>query len=201
VISVTALVLGLGGVLVAGGSWSIAVAVGWDAAALVYLGSVWWVALPMSPAETRRAARQEDSSRAAADTIQICASAASLVSVGFVLVAAARHTGFEKGGFIALAVATVGLAWSSIHTVYGLRYACLYYSDPVGGISFHADDPPDYRDFAYVAITIGLTFQVSDTDLTVRSIRRAAARHALLSYLFGAVIIAIMINLVGNLAH
>ncbi len=63
----------------------------------------------------------------------------------------------------------------------------------------HADHP-DYRDFAYLALTIGMTFQVSDIDLTAKPIRRLAIQHALLSYLFGAVIVALMINIVGSLA-
>ena len=38
----------------------------------------------------------------------------------------------------------------------------------VGGINFNEDDPPNYSDFAYLALTIGMTFQVSDTDFTAR---------------------------------
>ena len=186
-------------VLLAGAAWSLAVSVAWDAAAILYLGSVWWGVLGMDAAATKRTARLEDSSRAAADTILVGASAISLVSVGFVLVDAANRHGTAKGVFIGLAVASVLLAWLSIHTVFALRYASLYYSEPVGGIDYHSDDPPDYRDFAYVALTIGMTFQVSDTDLTATSIRRAAVRHSLLSYLFGAVIVAITINIVGSL--
>jgi uncharacterized membrane protein len=97
-------------------------------------------------------------------------------------------------------VSAIVAAWACVHTVFTLRYARLYYADPVGGIDFHDDYPPDYIDLAYVALTIGMTFQVSDTDLTARSIRRAAVRHALLSYVFGAVIVAVTINIVGTLA-
>jgi uncharacterized membrane protein len=78
----------------------------------------------------------------------------------------------------------VVLSWASVHTVFKLRYARPYYSGG-GGIDFHVDERPDFGDFAYVALTIGMTFQVSDTDLTAKPIRMAALRHALLSYLFG----------------
>ena len=91
-------------------------------------------------------------------------------------------------------------AWATVHSVFLLRYTRLYYADPIGGIDFHADDQPDYRDFAYVALTIGMTFQVSDTDLTAKRIRRSALEHALLSFVFGAVILGITINIVGALA-
>jgi uncharacterized membrane protein len=71
----------------------------------------------------------------------------------------------------------------------------------VGGLSFHEDDPPDYADFAYVALTIGMTFQVSDTDISKRKIRRAAIQHALLSYLFGSVIVAITVSTIAVLLN
>ncbi len=182
-------------------SWAVVVAVGWVAAALVFLLSVWIVALPMDARATRRAARLQDGSHAAADAVLLGAAVASLVAVGFVLVAAAGRTGLGRAALIGLAVATVSAAWAAVHTVFTLRYARLYYADPVGGIDFHAGDQPDYRDLAYVALTIGMTFQVSDTDLTAKAIRRTAIKHALLSYLFGAVILAIMINIVGSLAR
>lgn len=186
-------------VVALGGSWPIAVSIGWDAAAALFLASTWPV-IRKDARETRAAARTEDASRAAADTVLLAASVASLISVAFVLVEAANRSGPSKGGYIALAVASVVGAWLVIHSLYMLRYARLYYADPVGGISFHADDEPDYRDFAYVSLTIGMTFQVSDTDLTAKAIRRTAIRHSLLSYLFGVVIVAIMINIVGSLA-
>ena len=50
-----------------------------------------------------------------------------------------------------------------------------------------------------MAFTIGMTYQVSDTELNSRAIRSTALRQALLSYLFGAVIIAMTINVVAGL--
>jgi uncharacterized membrane protein len=93
------------------------------------------------------------------------------------------------------------LSWGLVHTVFSLRYARSYYSRPVGGIDFNEDDPPTYLDFAYLAFTIGMTFQVSDTNLMNKKIRRVALSHALLSYLFGAVIVALVINVVSSLLH
>ena len=82
-----------------------------------------------------------------------------------------------------------------------LRYARTFYFPPVGGIDFNEGDPPNYLDFAYLALTIGMTFQVSDTNLTTKAIRKIALSHALLSYLFGAVIVALVINVVSSLLH
>ena len=186
--------------LLLGGAWAISVSAGWSAAAVMFLVAVWREVLNLSPSETRNAARVEDDSRAAADAVLLAASVASLLAVAFVLVGARNLTGFAKAGYVVLAVASVVVAWAAVHTVYALRYARLYYAEPIGGVDFHADDQPDYRDFAYLALTIGMTFQVSDTDLTVKPIRRLAIQHALLSYVFGAVIVALMINIVGSLA-
>jgi len=91
------------------------------------------------------------------------------------------------------------LSWAVVHTVYTLRYAAAYYGEPAGGIGFNGGEPPSYRDFAYLAFTIGMTFQVSDTALQTTALRRTALRHALLSYLFGTGILAVTINLVAGL--
>ena len=104
-----------------------------------------------------------------------------------------------KAYLIALGVASVAMSWATVHTVFMLRYARAYFHKPQGGVDFNEDDPPTYLDFAYLAVTIGMTFQVSDTDLTTKSVRRIATSHALLSYLFGAVIVALTINVVASL--
>jgi uncharacterized membrane protein len=80
-----------------------------------------------------------------------------------------------------------------------VHYARLYYSDEPGGINFHDPNPPRFRDFAYLAFTIGMTFQVSDTEIGLAAIRSTVLRHALLSYLLGAVVLAVTINLIAGL--
>jgi uncharacterized membrane protein len=82
------------------------------------------------------------------------------------------------------------------------RYTRAYYREGERReIDFNGDDEPNYVDFAYVAFTIGLTFQVSDTNLRSKAIRRIALRHAMLSYLFGAVIVGLTINVVATLLN
>jgi hypothetical protein len=99
----------------------------------------------------------------------------------------------------ALAVVSVALSWTVVQTVFTSHYARLYYSHPAGGIDFNQEAPPRYGDFAYLAFTVGMTFQVSDTTLQTSALRAAALRQALLSYLLGAVILATTINLVAGL--
>jgi uncharacterized membrane protein len=126
------------------------------------------------------------------------AGAACLLAVGSTLSQASHAHPPGRGLLTALALASVALAWSAVHTVYALRYARLYYAPPDGGIDFNGE-LPDYLDFAYLALTIGMTFQVSDTDLTGKRVRRQALRHALISYVFGTVIVAITVNSVASL--
>ena len=185
--------------VVVGGSWQVAVSVGWCALAAVVLAWTWATIGRMDAGETAQHARTDDFSRSAADLTLVGASVASLVAVAFTLVEAGRQHGGTKALLVALVVLTVALAWSTVQTVYTLRYGDLYYGDPVGGIDFNENDPPDYVDFAYLALTIGMTFQVSDTDLQAKPIRRTAIRQALLSYLFGSVIVAVTINVVAGL--
>jgi uncharacterized membrane protein len=132
--------------------------------------------------------------------VLISAAVASLVAVGFGLVKAAAAHGAGKAALITIAVLSVVLAWGAVHTVFTIRYAAEYYRGEEGGVDFkQVDYHPDYRDFAYLAFTVGMTFQVSDTDVQSHTIRGTVLRHALLSYLFGVVIVAMTINVVSGL--
>ena len=183
---------------VIGASWSVAALCASDVAATVFIVWVWATVEGADATATARMARAEDASRAASEAVLIAAGVASLVAVGFTL-AQAHHTQTPGRGLLtALAFVSVALAWTSVHTVYLLRYARLYYTPPDGGIDFHGEEPA-YLDFAYLALTIGMTFQVSDTDLMHKPVRRTALHHALLSYLFGTVIVAITVSSVAAL--
>lgn len=188
------------GVLMPTAVRAIAPLAGWDAAALTYLLWTWGQIGPADPARTATLAVRTDASRTLADLVLLLAAVVSLVGVGYVIVlGAAKGDSVGPGLAIGTAITSVVLSWALVHTLFTLRYARLYYTGPDGGIDFKQDAPPRYTDFAYVAFTIGMTFQVSDTDLRDSEIRSVALRHALLAYLFGAVIIAVTINLVAGL--
>jgi uncharacterized membrane protein len=175
--------------------------VGWDTAVCAYLLWVWIPIWGVDAATTARLAVREDASSAITDTVLLLAAVASLVGVGDVIVLGrARGNAVGPGLAIGLAVGSVVASWALVHTIFTLRYTRLYYVGQAGGIDFNQDDPPRYSDFAYLAFTIGMTFQVSDTALKGSTIRATALRHALLSYLFGAFIIAVTINLIAGLA-
>jgi uncharacterized membrane protein len=187
----------LAAAFVAAAPWSVAVLIAWSASACVFVLSIWLTVSPGDAARTERFARTD--AHAASEFGVIAAGVASLIAVGFVLAESGEGAPLRQGVLIALAVVSVVLAWAVVHTIYALRYARLFYSAPVGGIDFPQAEPPDAGDFLYVALTIGMTFQVSDTSLAKRSIRRAAIHHALLSYLFGSVILAITVSSVTSI--
>jgi uncharacterized membrane protein len=199
------IVSGAVGVIVAGAvasivPWQVSSLLFWDTAAVIFCAWVWLAVHGADAATTQRLATREDDSRAAADLVLVAASVASLLGVGLVLLKAAGESGATRVLTTSTAVATVALSWLAVHTVFTLRYAHLYYLDG-GGINFHGDQAPDYGDFAYVAFTLGMTYQVSDSDLTSKRIRSTALRHALVSYVLGIAVIAITINVIAGLLN
>jgi uncharacterized membrane protein len=179
--------------------WYLAPVVGWDAAALLFVSWTWLTVIPMGAQDTAEHATRENPGRAASDLIVICASVASLVGVGGLLVRANSAHGADQSLLAALGVGSVVLSWFAVHTLFTLRYALLYYTGPEHGVDFKQQVPPRYLDFAYVAFTVGMTFQIADTDVRSPVIRANVLRHAMLSYLFGSVILASTINLVVGL--
>jgi uncharacterized membrane protein len=179
--------------------WQAAILLGWDLGVVCFLAWVWLAVGRLNAAETASHAAREDPSVRTAELMVLAAGVALLGAVGLALIRAGRAHGGGKAYLIALGVASVALSWSMVHTVFTLRYARAYYAKPGGGINFNEDDPPAYLDFAYLAFTVGMSFQVSDTNLGSRPIRRIVLRHAGLSYLFGAVIVALAINVVASL--
>src|SRR5262249_11800428 len=156
--------------LVVGASWSVAALSASDAAALVFVVWVWWTIARADASATARIARAEDASRVAAEAGLVAAGFPSLPAVGFTLGQANDALAPARGLLIGLAVGSVALAWISVHIDFG-------------------GEAPDYLDFAYLGLTIGMTFQVSDTGLTTKRLRRALLHHALLSYVFGTFVV------------
>ena len=179
--------------------WPAAILVGWDAASVCYLVWIWKIVGRLDAAQTRRHANIEDGSRRPAEAIVLAAGVALLAAVGLILIKAGQSHGGTKAYLITIGIVSVILSWATIHTVFMLRYTRSHYQSPDGAVDFNEKDPPAYLDFAYLAFTIGMTFQVSYTNLTTKPIRRVALSHALISYLFGAVIVAIAINIVASL--
>ena len=104
---------------------------------------------------------------------------------------------------VVLVAVTLVLSWFVTHVVFALRYAHEYYeaapSGLRGGLEFPGGHPPDYWDFLYFAFVIGMTFQVSDVQITDRNLRRLALAHGLLGFVFNTIIVALTVNLAAGL--
>lgn len=106
---------------------------------------------------------------------------------------------------IALVAVTLFVSWLMTHTTFALRYAHEYYAvvsesyGIAGGLEFPGEPRPDYLDFMYFALVLGMTFQVSDVQITSRQFRRLALVHGLLSFLYNTVIVALTVNLAAGL--
>jgi uncharacterized membrane protein len=183
-----------------GASWSVAVLLAWDALTIEFLLWVWATIGTKDGNATRELALAEDDSRVVADAIILGASIASLAAIFLTLSQAAKASGAHAVLLALLAVGSIVLSWAAIHTTFTLMYARMYYGEPKGGLDFEHEHP-DYRDFAYTAFTIGMTYQVSDTAVTQKRVRHVVVRHALLSFVFGTTIIAVAINAVANLVN
>ena len=172
---------------------------GWGAFAVV---NVLWVLLliwPMDAAATRSHAALEAPGRRVARLISIAGSLVSLGAVLAVIFEAQRAPGAEKYLLAGIAVVSVAASWVLIQLEYVLRYARMYYADPVGGIDFNQQQDPEYTDFVYVSVGLGMTYQISDTNISGNGMRRVVIAQTVLAYLFGTVILASIINLVVGL--
>lgn len=161
-----------------------------------------WIELwPMDAGKTKEFIGREDVNPFVDEVVVVAYAFAGIASIAVLVVlgqGAARGTA-------AVALGGVFLAWASVHLMYATRYADLYYTDGKRGIDFNngnADGPdPAYRDFFYFSYNLGMTYQVSDTAVTRSEIRAVVLRHCLVSYLFGAVILATTINLVVSIVN
>lgn len=201
-----ALLLGIAAALLATPILGLAAGLlaGWAVLALI---SVVWTLIsvwPMNAEQTREHARAEDPGRNIARLVATVGSVVSLGAVAIVAVQAQRTPGPEGYLLAGIAVLSVVTSWALIQTDYLLRYALVYYQEgpsgePVGGIDFNQDEPPEYTDFAYFSVGLGMTYQVADTNVTRNEVRRIVIAQTLLGYLFGAGIIATVINLITGL--
>jgi uncharacterized membrane protein len=199
-IMVLAITIGAGAALSVVLPWELAAVLGWDIAGTVFLLSVWHMIGGADSGHVQQLARREDETRGDATALLATVCTASLLSVGYALGVAGHRVGAERVSLIAVSVLTVAVSWAVLNTVYTLRYAHLYFATGAGiGFGDAAAAALTYRDFAYVAFTIGMTYQVSDTAVRDPRIRRTVLGHAILAYIFGVVIVAGAVNLIAGL--
>ena len=171
---------------------------GWDVGALVLLALVWRIILRAGPEETARRAAAEDVGRSFVWAVVVLGSTVSIFAATAALRNARTMAPQAEHELALLCLLAVVMAWILCHTTYTVRYAHLYYRDDgdLGGLGFPGTEMPCLLDFAYYAFTIGMCFQVSDVTVTQHRMRQATLGHALLSFVFNTLVLALALGLV-----
>ena len=178
----------------------------WDAGMISFLAATWVLMMQAKSKTVRRNAQSQDEGRLVILSIVTTAACASIFAIAFIL----KET---KGKDISiliphllLAVVTIIGSWLLVHTIFAMHYAHEYYQDhqtqsdcKAGGLDFPEDIEPDYWDFLYFSFVIGMTSQVSDIQITSRSMRRLSLLHSILSFFFNTAIVAMSINIIAGL--
>jgi uncharacterized membrane protein len=178
--------------------------IAWAAFALSYIITSWIVFFTQNSAQLRLHSKQEDGSRLYVFLLIIITSFASLFIV-LLLMLSKDEKNTPQVVFIPVAISSMLFSWIMVHTIFGFHYAHLYYGDDTDdsskhaeGLEFPGEKKPDYIDFAYLSFVIGMTFQVSDVDVTSRSIRRLVLLHGLISFGLNTFVVALTINLIAG---
>jgi len=187
--------------------------IGWNTAALVFLLPTGWILITSDAQTVRRHAKAEDENKAVIMTMVLATVAASLAAIVIALKESKLGGGGGGGGqghgeppwVTGLSVLTLALSWLVVQSLYTLHYTHRYFGDrdddgqPDGGIDFPGAKPTTYRDFIYVSICIGATCQVSDFDITSSTFRNLVTTHALISFVFNTMVLALGINIIATL--
>ncbi|MBD1384139.1 DUF1345 domain-containing protein [Mucilaginibacter rigui] len=177
----------------------------WITIALTIIVLDWVIILWAHPKEIRKIASLEDSSRVMIFIFVMIASLVSLVAMYLLLKSSKGESESTVAGYIILAMTAVVISWWLVHTVFTMRYAHLFYTTDenrklVGGLEFPGNEKePDYLDFVYFSFVIGMTFQVSDVEISSKRIRRLAWMHGLIAFAFNTAIVALSINVISGL--
>ncbi|MEO6846434.1 MAG: DUF1345 domain-containing protein [Chthoniobacterales bacterium] len=178
----------------------------WDIYALIYLFMAWIAIFTANPREAHRHAKLQDSGRVIIFVFVVAGACASLFAVILVWQEHHRLHKMVDGTHFALSIFAVFASWVLVHTVFALHYAYLFYrtglennTKECGGLDFPNEKNPDYLDFAYFSFVVGMTCQVSDVQVTSRTMRRMTLLHGLLSFAFNTIILAVSINILAGI--
>ncbi len=177
----------------------------WDAGMACFLGLTWGTMLQATPATMRKRAQQQDAGRLVILGLITAVACISIFAIVFML-----QDKKNAGGLLilhlGLSILTIVGSWMLVHTIFAIHYAHAYYQDhktlqerKSAGIDFPGELEPDYWDFLYFSFVIGMTSQVSDTDITSSAMRRLALIHGILSFFFNTTILAMSINIIAGL--
>ncbi|MFO1110578.1 MAG: DUF1345 domain-containing protein [Bradyrhizobium sp.] len=171
--------------------------VGWDVFATIYLALAYIMMYRCGHEHIKPRAILQDDGRILILMVTQFGALASIAAIVFELGASKK-----SGPGLSLAVITIALSWTLVHTTFALHYAHEYYRGAKpGGLQFPSGDTrdhADYWDFVYFSFVIGMTAQVSDVGITDRIIRRTATVHGIISFVFNTALLALMVNIAAS---
>ena len=183
----------------------------WSSFAFTGLVLFWITILTANVNEVKDIAKRQDSSRTIVFIFVLFASFISLFAVIILLKILPDNKVAGYWYHIVFSIVSVVLSWTLIHTVFTFRYAHLYYTchkdekgiqkETLGGLQFPGEREPDYKDFTYFSFVIGMTFQVSDVTISSRTIRHLTLFHAIISFVFNTVILALSVGIIAGLVQ
>ncbi|NYE22469.1 DUF1345 domain-containing protein [Pigmentiphaga litoralis] len=181
-------------------AWPLCLLLGFDAAAFFFLSTTAYVFAKSTPDTMRHRAKEEDVGRWGILWTSVLLSAVVLLALGVEL-----RLGKGGGGAwpVVIAIGSILLSWLYMNVMFALHYAHGFYGNYGAahqGLEFPGAEPPDYWDFAYFALVIGMTFQVSDVQITSRHLRRMALVHSVIAFFLNVFIIAMSVNVVAGQA-
>ena len=173
------------------------VLVGWDSGVTLYLALIYWLMGHASIAGMRQRACVDDEGAIALLVLTTAAAVASLAAV-------VAELGYAPGPYhFALGMGTILLSWAFMHTIFALHYAHEFYGEGgdqrIGGLTFPGDEEPDYWDFLYYSFVVAMTAQVSDVQITSKTIRRMTTVHGVVSFFFNVTVLALTVNIISSL--
>lgn len=181
----------------------VRVMIGWDSFSLLMVAFGWITFFQTTAQQIRVQAKVQDENRVVIFSIVLIATLAGLIAVIILIITKTENT-YQSEMKIPLAVAGMFLSWLLIHTTFTLRYAHIFYGNHrekpdtnAGGLEFPKEDKPDYLDFAYFSFNIGMTFQVSDVEITTKRLRKLVLLHSLISFIYATIMIALTINVIS----
>ena len=175
------------------------VLVGWDIGIAVYLVLAFFMMARSDIQGIRRRAADQDDGQFAILVLTVAAALVSLAAI-FVELGTSGTGGSRQPSHLILATLTIVLSWAFIHTMFALHYAHEFYEESGGrGLAFPGgEEEPDYWDFVYFALVIGMTSQVSDVGVTSKEVRRTVAAHGVVSFFFNVALLALTVNIAAS---
>jgi uncharacterized membrane protein len=177
----------------------------WDAGVSVFLVLIAILFLSEHQGRMAADAERQEQGEWTIFFLTVAGVAISLVAIIFEFSTSKDIPVTQRNLHIAVVAFTLFASWLMTHVTFALRYAHEFYAkradgdDLERGLQFPGENDPDYMDFMYFALVLGMTFQVSDVQITSRKLRRLATLHGLLGFLFDTIIVALTVNIAAGL--